>query len=110
MSLSKQYALVKNNNGMLVFGKKGCHYCDKLINELNLYRIPFEYKCFDPDDKSYTEDAKELKLLSNMTTFPMIYLKSLCIGGYNDFMSIVLKPDILENMLLSIGIKIDNSF
>ena len=90
---------------VVFFSKVGCPYCDKLEQDLINMEIPFEKII------PLTEEIPELKVMTKMTTFPMVYIGKECIGGYSDFSNLIatnnLQNKIQENTGVAINIPLD---
>lgn len=101
------HGIIENNSSVLFFSKEGCPYCVKLENELKDMCVPFiKHMVTKETDRNLIQ---ELKSITGMGTFPMLYFGTKKIGGYTDFRSLRLIGSI-EEKLNQIGIKIDSQF
>lgn len=82
-----------------VYTKTGCIYCSKLESLMQQYNIPY---------KKYTsttqKDIDDLKSISKMNTYPMVFFNTECIGGFSEFQSLLMTNS-LEEKLKANGIK-----
>lgn len=100
----------ENKSSIFYFSKPGCPFCEKLDAELVSLGLPYSKYVLDPTDASYEDEAKQLKALAQMNTFPMLFFGEKKIGGYSDFMSIVVCTETLNNELAPLGLKIEHDF
>lgn len=56
-----------------IYGKNGCHFCDKAIELLKEYGKDF----------TYFDTKKEYLTSMGFSTFPQVFLKDDHIGGFN---------------------------
>jgi len=72
---------LQGDNRSIVYGKKGCPFCEMATQELSLRGLPFDYVDLEELGKTAAEvTGRDVK------TVPQIYLDGEYIGGYDDMM------------------------
>lgn len=90
---------------VMFFSRDGCHYCEKLARELGAQHIPFTVFKVTRDEQG-DELKRQLVELTNVKTFPQLFIGGRFIGGYTDFIRLSLNGEIKE-ALNTIGIDYD---
>jgi monothiol glutaredoxin len=67
-------------NKIVVVGMRGNYFVRKAINNLNRWNIPFQYIEFGSYFSQYNERVT-LKMWTGFSTFPMIFVNGVLIGG-----------------------------
>ncbi len=76
---------VPSKNLITIYSKVNCKYCTKIKEYFNDKKIRYIDVEFNPEKPSYEDDVKNLKSMTHMNTFPMIYIGEKLVGGYSDF-------------------------
>lgn len=92
-----------SENKIVFYSKENCIYCSSL--ETDLKSLGLTYTKITPSPN----EIPEIKQKTNMNTFPMIFFGTKCIGGYQEFNSMLLSNTIGEK-LNEIGINITLDF
>jgi len=100
---------LENNNGVYFFSKEGCKYCKQLEEELNSMNISYTKYLLDASDGNYACISTQLKQLTGMSSFPMLYFGKTKIGGYSEFRTLKM-TNALNDELHKIGLKIEDDF
>ena len=84
---------LQDDNRTLIYGKDDCPFCAKSKEELSLRGIPFDYINLTEIGKTAAEvtGRKEAK------TVPQIYIEGKYVGGYDQLMSYLNQPIVLED-------------
>lgn len=82
------------------YAKKGCVFCEKLEQLLKDIKIPYEKIYPDPGQ------IAQLKELTKMKTFPMVFIGKECIGGFTEFNTLYITNG-LEKKLKLFGIDLE---
>jgi len=76
-----------------VYAKPGCIFCNKLDNLMIQFSIPYtKYEL------SSQKEIDEIKNISKMSTFPMVFIGTECVGGYMDFLNLVMTNTLEEKL------------
>jgi glutaredoxin-related protein len=70
-------------NKVVVIGMRGNYFVKKAIKNLNQWNIPFQYLEFGSYFSQYNERVT-LKMWTGFSTFPMIFINGVLIGGNSD--------------------------
>lgn len=70
-------------NKVVVVGMRGNYFVKKALKNLNTWNIPFKYVEFGSYFSQYNERVT-LKMWSGFSTFPMIFVNGVLIGGNSD--------------------------
>ena len=76
-----------------VYAKHGCPFCDKLDDLMHEYDI--KHTKYYPSTPKQISDLKEV---SKMNTFPMIFIGPECVGGYTDFLHLLMTNTFEEKL------------
>lgn len=103
--------LKQHENTVFFFSRDECKYCEKLARELQMLKIPFTTIKVE---KSDTDTSKALVDLTGHKSYPMLYIGKTFIGGYTEFVKLVvsqkLSPMIkaLEGLYADINLDLDD--
>lgn len=84
-------SIIKNNDKLLVFGKKICPNCKKLKNLLEGIDVEFDtiliedYMAKYDDDDIIFEEIELLKKKHDISSYPFIFIKSDFDGGFDRY-------------------------
>jgi|1048.fasta_scaffold54784_1 glutaredoxin len=70
-------------NKVVVVGMRGNYFVKKAIKNLTRWNIPFQYLEFGSYFSQYNERVA-LKMWTGFSTFPMIFINGVLIGGNSD--------------------------
>lgn len=72
-----------------IYGIEGCGYCEKAKNLFERKGFPFTYTDFNTlsDDEKYV--IKHTKAKSIATTYPIIFINDVYVGGFSDVNNII---------------------
>ena len=76
-----------------VYAKEDCIYCKKLDILLAEYNIKHTKQYL-----STTKQIVDLKNISKMNTFPMVFIGPECIGGYTEFLNLLMTNSFEEKL------------
>jgi len=78
---------LEDDKRSIVYGKKGCPFCEMATQELSLRGIPFDYI----DLAEIKKTAAEVTGRDDVNTVPQIYIEGKYIGGYEEMMKVFSK-------------------
>jgi glutaredoxin len=86
---------------IVFYAKHGCIFCEKLETLLKSLNLPYT--------KNYISnigDTNRLKELTNMSSFPMVFIGNEVIGGFTEFNTLYITNQ-LGKKLISFGINLE---
>jgi glutaredoxin len=104
MSDFESFQSLLTSGQVFYVSKPGCPFCVSLASELTSHSVPFTE--YIPKDQDETDT---IKLHTNMTSFPMLFIGKKLIGGYNDLIHLVMTNQ-LATLLETVGIEINTDF
>jgi glutaredoxin len=71
--------------GIFFFSKPGCKFCQKL--EQDLIEEKTEYTKYTPTSE---KESSKIKAQTGRNTYPILYIDKVLIGGYSDYLTLVI--------------------
>jgi len=86
---------------IIFYAKPGCIFCKKLETLLLSLKLPFKQIYV-----TKSEDIDRLKQLTNMNSFPMVFIGKEVIGGFSEFNTLYISNE-LGKKLIPFGINLE---